>query len=192
MHDSISDLDPADWLRLIEYARHLCVFYHGTGKMDRDGNGHWIHCLAVGERVYRRTGDPATLILGYIHDLREDTDCPDDVLMEFPWEINVALVAISRGSTESANTYFRRVLADPLACQVKLDDIEHNFAPHRADEKIMLKAPLYAGWHSLLRRKLGTPSCFCSVNPTLHCFCECSGSDSGHRLSQGAGQVLRV
>ena len=177
----ISDLDPADWIRLHEYARHLCVHFHNQHAPDRDGSPHWAHCLAVADRVWERTGDPAAKCLALLHDLLEDTECPGEVLMEFPTEIHVALMAITRSPDEPANAYFRRVTGDRLASQVKLDDIAHNFAPHRADKKILEKVRMYAGWYSILRRQLGVASCFCSTNPALHYVCECSHSGSGTR-----------
>lgn len=62
-----------------------------------------------------------------LHDVIEDTDVTEEELRkEFPDEIVNAIVVLTKRKGEDYFDYLRRVKENPLACEVKLADLEHN------------------------------------------------------------------
>lgn len=179
--------DDHPWQQLVEYALLLCQTWH-RGDFDRAGRPYAEHPIEVARRVYERTHDPAAQCAALLHDTIEDTVMPQELLQAFPECVQLAVLALSRGVDESANAYIGRVLADRLACQVKVHDIEHNFSPGRADAKILAKAELYAGWHKRVCARLGIDRSFCAVHPALVSACECSDCTTRTGVRRGAGE----
>lgn len=172
-----------DWQSLAREAESLCRFWHTA--TDRNGRPAYEHPLEVARRVFQETGSWAAYCAACLHDTLEDTDMPHETLQRFPRIVAVTVLALTRGKEEPANAYFRRVLQVMLAQQIKVHDIEHNFSPGRADEKILAKADLYAGWHGTLCNGLRIDRSFCMLHPGLESVCACPRHTKGRRLRAG-------
>ena len=97
-----------------------------AGAMDKQGQPYILHVLRVG--LAGRT--EAEQIVGFLHDVLEDTDYPSSALYkEFGDEIMQALSAITRGVGEGYRAYIDRAARNPLARQVKIFDLRDNLRP---------------------------------------------------------------
>lgn len=68
-------------------------------------------------------------IVGLLHDIIEDTPTTyEELRQDFPEIIIVAVEAMTRIDEESYGDYIERVMQNPIACIVKIADIEHNIS----------------------------------------------------------------
>jgi hypothetical protein len=96
------------------------------------------------------------------------------------------IICMTRWPGESANSYRRKFLSNPLSRFVKVQDIEHNFSPERVDAKILGKAEFYAEWHRMACNALRIDRSFCDVLPELQSVCECPRHTGSPRLRRRA------
>ena len=112
---------------LIALARSIAASAH-VGQTDKSGAPYITHP----ERVAARLEGPDAKIVGYLHDVVEDTHITaDDLRGSFPDHIVEAVIAISQLPNERRLDYYARVKENPLAHQVKLADIADNMSPAR-------------------------------------------------------------
>lgn len=97
-------------------------------QLDRGGHDYFLHLLAVEQRVE----SPKAKVVAILHDTVEDTGLTLERFGElFPWWAHKSIDAISRrknkdGSKEGDNSYFLRILDDPIAVEVKIADMINN------------------------------------------------------------------
>jgi len=119
---------PYDNPMLIAHAIRFASFAFGF-KLDRLGKPMILHSLRVG--LAGKT--PDQMIVGFLHDVVEDTDKTLDDLAVWPDHIVVAVDALSRRDGEGYVAFIERIrAAGPLAIAVKRNDIADNLA--RIDE----------------------------------------------------------
>lgn len=112
---------------LVARARDIATCAH-AGQADKSGVGYITHP----ERVASRLESPDAKVVGYLHDVVEDTHITADDLREsFPDHIVEAVVAISQLPNERRLDYYARVKENSLAHEVKLADIADNMSPAR-------------------------------------------------------------
>lgn len=98
------------------------------GQLDRGGHDYFLHLLSVERRVERQKAK----VVAFLHDTVEDTGLSLERFGElFPWWAFDAIDALSRrknndGTKENDNSYFLRVLENPLAVEVKIADMINN------------------------------------------------------------------
>lgn len=98
------------------------------GQLDRGGHDYFLHLLAVEQRVK----SPKAKVVAILHDTVEDTGLSLERFGEiFPWWAYDSIDAISRrkrknGTKEDDNSYFLRVLENPIAVEVKIADMINN------------------------------------------------------------------
>ena len=112
--------------QLIQVAASIAMLAH-WGQLDKAGNLYFDHC----RRVALKGRSPEEVILGFLHDVIEDTTEPDKYNYEmlrdtfgFPEDILKSLQLITRDKKEPYFDYIRKVKQDELARAVKLHDIE--------------------------------------------------------------------
>ncbi len=113
---------------LVERARDIALEAH-AGQTDKAGAPYITHPARVAARL---AGDPPAEVVGWLHDVVEDTGVTlDDLAAEFPAGIVAAVDAITKRDGEDRDDYYRRVAANPLARKVKHADLDDNSSPDR-------------------------------------------------------------
>ena len=117
---------PITKAQLIQVAASIAMLAH-WGQLDKAGNLYFDHC----RRVALKGRSLEEVILGFLHDVIEDTTEPDKYNYEmlrdtfgFPEDILKSLKLITRDKKEPYFDYIRKLKYDPLAKAVKLHDIE--------------------------------------------------------------------
>lgn len=104
------------------------------GQFDKSGVPYIEHVRYVAQHAGEYGIDAE--IVGWLHDVVEDTSIPlDDLRAFFPAEIIDAVDAITRRYTEDTHdpepylgVYIPRVKANTLARIVKIEDLQHNLS----------------------------------------------------------------
>lgn len=119
-------IKPKTKAQLINCAASIAMLAH-WGQLDKAGNLYFDHC----KRVALKGIKWQEVVLGYLHDVIEDTTEPEyynyEMLRDtfhFPEDIIKSLKLITRDKKEPYFDYIRKVKQDPLARAVKLYDIE--------------------------------------------------------------------
>lgn len=99
---------------------------------DKAGRPYAEHCMIVAEGV-RHLGD-TYMIVGWLHDLLEDTQWTTSMLRDhgFSEEVIEALVILThKGGVDYLGEYIKAIALNDIARAVKLSDLSHNMACHR-------------------------------------------------------------
>ena len=125
-------------MNLIDKALRIATAAH-AGQIDRDGNPAILHPLAVG-LMGHTDEEKAT---GFLHDVVEDTDFTfNDLLREdIPAGIVSALRLLTHDKTTDYFQYIRHIIdsRNPIALQVKYNDLKHNYARGKAHPDLQVK-----------------------------------------------------
>lgn len=107
---------------MLDRAITLALIWH-KDKTDRGGHPYILHLMHVANKM--DTEEEKTVAI--LHDILEDTGLTEEELRAlFPEEIVEAVVTLTRGFGNEYKPYIFRVAKNPLACQVKIEDIKHN------------------------------------------------------------------
>ena len=134
----------------LEDAILLAVEAH-RGQRDRVGQPYILHPL----RVMCRLQGEAERTAGVLHDVVEDTAYTLDDLRTrgYPEEVVAAVDCLSGRPGETYLAYIDRIKPNPLACRVKLADLEDNMDLRRISSGSDLEVERYgryvAAWHAL-------------------------------------------
>jgi|SRR5579872_1740032 len=124
---------------LLDEAIFMAANWH-RGQRDKGGHPYILHCL----RVMFKCETTEQKIVAVLHDILEDTDCPDFlVLGGNPTKIGNAIVALTRLKHEPYSDYIERVSHNPLATYVKLRDLEDNLDRSRIPKGYTGQLPGY-------------------------------------------------
>lgn len=109
----------------IENALQLAITMHRSQR-DSDGQPYVLHLI----RVMMRCNDPKAKQAGLLHDILEDTSAkPDDlVALGLSPEVIQAVVRLTHLQGISYADYVEAISQDPIATEVKLSDLEDNYA----------------------------------------------------------------
>lgn len=122
----------------IDIALSIATRAH-AGQTDRDGNPVILHPLTVG--LMGHTDEEKTA--GFLHDVVEDSAFTfDDLLQQgIPVGIVNALRLLTRPEGMSYDDYVQRIIdsGNPIALQVKYNDLQHNFARGKAYPDLQAK-----------------------------------------------------
>jgi (p)ppGpp synthase/HD superfamily hydrolase len=138
-------------MSLLEKAIAIAVAAH-RGQTDKAGRPYILHPL----RLLCRMESDTDRIVAVLHDVLEDTSVTmDDLRREgFPPEVLDALACVTkRHPDEDYQAFVRRAASNPIACRVKLADLEDNMDARRLttvtekDAKRMTK--YLAAWREL-------------------------------------------
>ena len=114
-------------MNLVAVACEIATYAH-KNQVDKAGVPYIHHPEAVAAQLT----DEKDKIVGWLHDVLEDTDFSPAILREiFSREIMVALTAITRAEGEPWDEYISRVEKNPIAVRVKMADLMHNMQLRR-------------------------------------------------------------
>lgn len=115
---------------LINKAIDLAYSAH-HGQKDKAGRPYFTHPFTVAMKMETE----AEICTALLHDVVEDTGITPEYLREnFTPEIAEAVDVLTHRDGESYDEYILKIKANPLACKVKLSDIEHNMDVTRLAE----------------------------------------------------------
>lgn len=110
--------------KAIEHAAH----FH-AGQVDKGGKPYIFHCLQVMNAVSEKYGitDPDLICIAVLHDTAEDTLLTiNRIAVTFGERIADGVDALTKRKGESSEDYLNRVLSNPDAIKVKIEDLRHN------------------------------------------------------------------
>ncbi len=122
----------------IDLALKIATEAH-RGQLDKDGNPVILHPIQVG-----LMGDTEEeKCTGFLHDVVEDTDWTFDDLRREGVSASVieALRLLTHDKTTPYDSYIQQIIdsGNPLALQVKYNDLQHNFARGKAYPHLQAK-----------------------------------------------------
>lgn len=123
---------------MIDLALRIATEAH-AGQLDRDGAPVILHPLTVG--LMGHTDEER--IAGFLHDVVEDTDWTFDALLDAG--ISAGIVGALRLLTHEKGcdymAYVQRIIdsGNPIALQVKYNDLRHNYARGKAHPDLQRK-----------------------------------------------------
>lgn len=122
----------------IDIALRIATAAH-AGQTDRDGYPVILHPLTVG--LMGHTDEEK--IAGFLHDVVEDTSYTFNDLLEegIPIGIVNALRLLTHDHSTDYFEYVQRIIdsGNPIALQVKYNDLQHNFARGKAHPDLQAK-----------------------------------------------------
>ena len=110
----------------------LFIIRKHKGQKDKSGLPYFLHPLNVS--IHCRGHDAK--IAGLLHDVIEDTETDADelVMVGYSKEIVEAVKLLTRVKGEPYQEYIMRVKENPLATEVKKNDLRHNMNLNRLKE----------------------------------------------------------
>lgn len=122
----------------IDIALRIATAAH-AGQLDRDGYPAILHPLTVG--LMGHTDEEK--MAGFLHDVVEDTSVTFDNLIEEGIPIGVvnAIRLLTRGKESDYYDYIQGIIesGNPIALQVKYNDLKHNFERGKAHPDLQQK-----------------------------------------------------
>lgn len=118
-------------LELLEKAIGIAVTAH-RGQKDKNGAPYILHVL----RVTARVETVKEKIVAVLHDVVEDTDWTFERLIAggFSAELVEAIDALTKREGEDYEDFVKRSASNPLACRVKIADLEDNMDVRRMED----------------------------------------------------------
>ncbi len=97
-----------------------------AGQYDKGGRPYILHVLTVMHRL--RTDDEELQCIAVGHDLAEDTNTTAGELrsMGFSERVINGIFCLTKLSTDNDASYRERVMSNPDAIRVKIEDLRHN------------------------------------------------------------------
>ncbi len=106
----------------VEQAKFLCRSRH-SHCCDRGGTLYALHPIHVAEQF----DETQHKIVALLHDTLEDTELPPELIREtFGDRVLEAVTTLTHKNGESYFSYIERIKRDPLARDVKREDLKHN------------------------------------------------------------------
>ncbi len=116
-------------------AIQLAQDFHGNQQYGTRGS-YIYHLNKVADVAHQQhSGDYTHMIVAYLHDILEDTECTYEIILEnFGEEIAEAVSAITKIKDQSYDLYIARVVNNPLALKIKIYDTWCNMSECVVDE----------------------------------------------------------
>ena len=135
----MNNLDNIAQTSQVELALEIAVKAH-KGQRDLDGKPVILHPLTVA----MKGNNENEIVAGLLHDVVEDTDWTFDDLLEagITREVVEALRLLTHGEGEEYLDYVQRIANshNPIAINVKCNDLEHNLERGRKGDYLRLVA----------------------------------------------------
>lgn len=110
----------------------LAKQYH-EGQVDKGGQPYYRHVVDVAWSVEEKFNSlhdeelDVVICVAYLHDILEDTDCPDELILEqFGQRVLDGVKAMTKIKGESYDDYLNRLCENQDAIKVKYCDLIHN------------------------------------------------------------------
>lgn len=105
------------------FATKILVWFYFRGIKDKSGKPYYRHLKEVGHRGSTRNAK----IVGYLHDILEDTPCSENFLRRhYSDEIVEAVLLLTKTEETEISPYYSKIKDNPLAREVKMNDLIHN------------------------------------------------------------------
>ena len=132
----------------VEKALEIATKAH-EGQYDKSGVPYIEHPKHVAEGVH---GDIAKAT-AYLHDVIEDTDVTAEDLRRdgIPEEVVEAVIMLTHDEHENYYDYIRRVKTNPIAKEVKIEDLKHNSDKSRIKRPTPMDIARWAKYKKALR-----------------------------------------
>jgi (p)ppGpp synthase/HD superfamily hydrolase len=116
---------------MLEKAIELAVKHH-SGQVDKAGKPYIMHLI----RVMMKGQTESEKICGILHDIVEDTNCTFDTLKKegFTKEVIDVVRCVTKIDNETYDDFISRILENPTAVKVKINDLEDNMNLDRLNE----------------------------------------------------------
>lgn len=116
---------------MLEKAIQLAVKYH-SGQVDKAGKPYIMHLI----RVMMKGQTETEKICGILHDILEDSNCTFDTLKKegFTNEVIDVVRCVTKLDGETYDDFITRILENPTAIKVKVNDLEDNMNLDRLNE----------------------------------------------------------
>lgn len=139
---------------MLEKAIEIAVEAH-RGQIDKAGKIYILHPM----RVMLRGKTEEEMIVGILHDTIEDTPVTIEMLEKegFSQPVLDALSCISKKNGEDYEHFINRILSNPLACRIKLYDLEDNMNRDRIPyptDRDLARYKKYEKYHKVVEEKL--------------------------------------
>lgn len=109
-------------------ARAMACAHHFDQKYGEHDYFNYHLCGVVSSMEHSHLSDEC-FIVGYLHDILEDTECTgNEILENFNQDILDAVIALTKGyyGEESRREYLKRVAKNEIARDVKMHDMSFN------------------------------------------------------------------
>lgn len=114
------------------------MFFFHKNQLDKNGEPYYLHPMRVSQYFVMRN-KAVEAVVSLLHDVIEDTACTLGYLEDrYPEEIVDAVDAITRRDGETYKSYVRRCVKNPVAMNVKKQDVIDNLRPERMCYRIPL------------------------------------------------------
>lgn len=101
------------------------------GKVDKAGEPAIRHSLRIAAHFLKEENYKLATIAA-LHDIIEDTDYKiENLYLFYPEDVADAVIALTRKEGETYKEYLYRCCENPLAIEVKLQDLQDNLLPER-------------------------------------------------------------
>lgn len=116
-------------------ASAIAMCYH-FGQKDKGGNEYYEHC----RRVAEASSNTDERVVGYLHDVLEDTKCDIEYLKHCNVDgyIIDAIIAMTRNENEKYFDYIDRLKKNPIARKVKINDVIDNMDLRRLNRELTI------------------------------------------------------
>lgn len=123
----------------IDLCRELCKKLH-DGQKRFDGSDYYLHPYRVAAK-FENTGNENDLIYagaGYLHDVIEDCGVTAQWLMDegVPYSVVRIVEIVTKREGEDYFDFIRRINKDPMAREVKIEDIKDNLSDKPSRKQI--------------------------------------------------------
>jgi (p)ppGpp synthase/HD superfamily hydrolase len=116
-------------MNLIKVSKLIAKQFH-KGQKDKSGKDYFLHV----ERVAKKGKNKKEIIVGYLHDVLEDTNIDKELLKEiFGSRILHVLNILNKNNYNSAKEYLNAIKRNKIALAVKINDIKDNSNKKRLD-----------------------------------------------------------
>jgi (p)ppGpp synthase/HD superfamily hydrolase len=118
-------------INLLDKAITVAVQAH-AGQVDKAGKPYIMHLI----RVMMKGETETEKVCGILHDIVEDTNCTFDTLKKegFTNEVIDVVRCVTKIDNETYDDFISRILENPTAIKVKINDLEDNMNLDRLNE----------------------------------------------------------
>lgn len=136
----------------LERAIEIAACYH-AGVLDKSGQPYILHPLRVMSRLGLQASNTRRM-MAVMHDLIEDTSVTADMLRRegFSQEVVTGVVLLTKTPDVPEDLYFLRIMDNPDARAVKIEDISDNMDYKRLINKRDMQPKDYERFGKYLKR----------------------------------------
>lgn len=135
-------------LEIHKECREICKQAH-EGQTDKNGEPYYLHPITVSEHCKSQVAKCVALL----HDVLEDTEWTSTDLLEYgiPTSIVDIVILLTKNPEEDYLDYIKKVMENPIAAEVKYQDLKHNTNLRRSNGVIMVSDNKWKNYQKALK-----------------------------------------